>query len=293
MSGGSASFFGRAEALDAGFKGEREGHGLMPVEVGLELYGERPVTLPSYTGYVSRGLLLHILRRVDPGLSASLHEADKPKPYSVTPLRFKAREKLKEGYLLDPAYPCRVCFRFLQDGLMERFMRFFQEMGELLLFEEPFHVASMRLRSTSYRELWESSEAHGESFRLYFKTPTYLAVSGTEYHYLFPDHQRIFPNLLRIWNHFSDDETFNGEELTEYKEWLHRNMGVSQHSLETRIAYMREKKATGFTGWATYEMKEKDRWSRVTVTLARYAEYSNIGGNRTGGFGVTKHEVIT
>jgi CRISPR/Cas system endoribonuclease Cas6 (RAMP superfamily) len=35
-------------------------------------------------------------------------------------------------------------------------------------------------------------------------------------------------------------------------------------------------------------MKARDKWSRVTVTLARYAEYSNIGGNRTGGFGVVK-----
>ncbi|MBS7645105.1 CRISPR-associated endoribonuclease Cas6 [Candidatus Bathyarchaeota archaeon] len=261
----------------------------MPVEVGLELYGERPVTLPSYTGYVSRGLLLHIFKTVDPRLSASMHEADKPKPYSVTPLRFKAREKLKEGYLMDPAYPCRVCFRFLQDGLMEKLLKYFQGRGEILLFEEPFHVASMRLRSTSYRELWESGGDHGESFKLYFMTPTYLSASGTEYHYLFPDHERIFPNLLRIWNHFSDDERFTGEELEEYKEWLHRNMGVSQHRLETRMAYMREKKATGFTGWAVYEMKKRDRWSRVTATLARYAEYSNIGGNRTGGFGVTRY----
>jgi CRISPR/Cas system endoribonuclease Cas6 (RAMP superfamily) len=37
-------------------------------------------------------------------------------------------------------------------------------------------------------------------------------------------------------------------------------------------------------------MNARDKWSRVTVTLARYAEYSNIGGNRTGGFGVTRYE---
>lgn len=263
----------------------------MPVEVSLELYGEKPVILPSYTGYVSRGLLLHILGRVDPGLASSLHEADKPKPYSVTPLRFKVKEKLKEGYLADPSYPCRVSFRFLRDGLLERFMKYFQGRGEVLIFEEPFQVASMRLRSTGYRELWESSDEAVEAFRLYFRTPTYLATSGTEYHYLFPDHQRIFPNLLRIWNQFSDDKRFAKEELQEYKGWLLENMAVSQHSLRTRIAYMREKKATGFTGWTTYEMKAKDKWSKVTVTLARYAEYSNIGGNRTGGFGVTRYRM--
>jgi len=30
-----------------------------------------------------------------------------------------------------------------------------------------------------------------------------------------------------------------------------------------------------------------DKWSQVTLVFARFAEYSNIGGNRTGGFGVT------
>jgi len=32
-------------------------------------------------------------------------------------------------------------------------------------------------------------------------------------------------------------------------------------------------------------MDELGEWNRVTVALARFAEYSNIGGNRIGGFG--------
>jgi len=35
-------------------------------------------------------------------------------------------------------------------------------------------------------------------------------------------------------------------------------------------------------------MDAMDEWNRVTVALARFAEYSNIGGNRTGGFGETR-----
>ena len=76
------------------------------------------------------------------------------------------------------------------------------------------------------------------------------------------------------------------------KDWLLKNMGVSQHRLSTRIAYMGEKKATGFVGWATYEMKNKDAWNKLTLVLAKYAEYSNVGGNRTGGFGVTKQTAV-
>ena len=55
---------------------------------------------------------------------------------------------------------------------------------------------------------------------------------------------------------------------------------------------MGEKKATGFVGWVTYEMKNKDGWNKLTLVLAKYAEYSNVGGNRTGEFGVTKQTMV-
>ena len=56
-----------------------------------------------------------------------------------------------------------------------------------------------------------------------------------------------------------------------------------------RLAVMRNKKATGFVGWVTYQMKDKEsEWNRVTCMLAKYAEFANIGGNKTGGYGVSK-----
>jgi len=40
---------------------------------------------------------------------------------------------------------------------------------------------------------------------------------------------------------------------------------------------------------ANYRIKEIDEWRKMTCTLAKFAEYSNIGANRTGGFGVTEY----
>jgi CRISPR/Cas system endoribonuclease Cas6 (RAMP superfamily) len=52
---------------------------------------------------------------------------------------------------------------------------------------------------------------------------------------------------------------------------------------------MRNKKATGFVGWVMYEMKDKEsEWNKITCMLAKYAEYANIGRNKTGGFGMVK-----
>lgn len=39
------------------------------------------------------------------------------------------------------------------------------------------------------------------------------------------------------------------------------------------------------------DMQVKDlenKWNKITCTLAKYAEYANIRGDKTGGFGVTK-----
>jgi len=38
-------------------------------------------------------------------------------------------------------------------------------------------------------------------------------------------------------------------------------------------------------GWATFEIDSEDEWNRTTVALAWFAEYSNVGGNMTGGLG--------
>jgi hypothetical protein len=51
----------------------------------------------------------------------------------------------------------------------------------------------------------------------------------------------------------------------------------------TRFKPYGNKKGFGHT---TYQTDAKDEWNKVTVALPWFAEYSNIRGNRTGGFEV-------
>jgi hypothetical protein len=99
----------------------------LPVEIGLEMYAEKPVVLPFFTGHVARGLLLHVVRQVDPSASGSLHELNVSKPYSATPLRFRSKGRVEGGYVLDPLFPCRVGFRFLKDEYSTFLLSFFQK----------------------------------------------------------------------------------------------------------------------------------------------------------------------
>lgn len=260
----------------------------MPVEIGLEMYGEKEVILPLFTGHVARGLLLHIVRQVDPSASGLLHELDVSKPYSVAPLRFKSKARTEKGYVLDPMFPCRASFRFLKDEYATFLLSFFKSQNSVLIFDTTFQIASMNVRCKSYEDLEKEAKAVDE-FRLFFKTPTYLASQGSNFHWMFPDVVKVFSNLMRSWDLFSDCKHFSKEEYVAYKEWLARNAGVSQYELWTRLAFMKNKKAAGFIGWATYELKDKESdWNKVTCMLARFAEYANVGGYRAGGFGVVR-----
>jgi len=260
----------------------------LPVEVGLELYGERSVVLPFFTGHVARGLLLHIVRLVDPGAAVVLHELNVSKPYSVTPLRFRSLSRVENGFVLGPAYPCHVSFRFLRDDLAGYVLKFFEKQNAVMIFDTVFRIASLSIKSKSYRDL-EREANTAERFKLVFETPTYLPCLGSSYRWMFPDPVRIFSGLMRVWNRFSDGRRFSKDEFLAYKEWLSKNVGVCGYKLRTRLAVTREKKAVGFMGWCAYEMKDlESEWSKVTVMLAKYAEYSNIGGNKTAGYGVTK-----
>ena len=262
----------------------------MPTEFVLEMYAAKAFSLPAFTGYVSRGIFLNMLRWVNPNLSEEYHKPNIMKPYSVTPLYFKhAKEKkVEEGRrLLDPNYPCIMRIRLLRDEDATYILNYFREKDTVTVYGETLHISSISVQTKSYEELEKESKPI-EKFRLYFKTPTYLASLGSGYHELFPNPIKVFPNLMRLWDQHTTTKKFGKEKLQEYKEWLTKNIGVAEYKLKTRLAHMGKKKATGFVGWITYETKTMDEWSKTTVMLAKYAEYSNIGGNRTGGFGVAK-----
>jgi CRISPR-associated endoribonuclease Cas6 len=265
----------------------RELNGL-PVEIELEMYAEKPVVLPFFTGYVARGLLLHVVKQVDPSAAGLMHELNVSKPYSVTPLQFRSKGRAEGGYVLDPLFPCRVSFRFLKDEYSTFFLSYFQKQSSLMVFDTVFRIASLSVDCKSYVELEKEAVAVDE-FRLVFRSPTYFAFLGSGYHWMFPDAVKVFSGLMRVWNLFSDGRRFGKEDYMAYREWLGKNVGVSKYELRTKLAVMKRKKAVGFVGWVAYEIKDKEsEWNKITHMLAKYAEFANIGGNKTGGFGETR-----
>jgi CRISPR-associated endoribonuclease Cas6 len=258
----------------------------LPVEFAPQIVAEKEVLLPTFTGHMVRGILLNMLHQVDPSLAAMLHEPDVPKPYSVTGLYFRSKGRAADGYVLDPAYPCTFKIRFLNDQYAQEALKYFREKATIMVADTTFHLATVSVKSETYQDLAEKA-FDVEAFRLVFKSPTYLASKGAKFHHLFPEPRRLFLNLAKLWN-----QNAKGNEIKDvesYARWLKLNLGVSGYALETRLVRAGKREGIGFTGWTNYRSKEAGEWNRFTSALARFAEYSNVGANRTGGFGVTRY----
>lgn len=243
--------------------------------------------MPSFTGSVARGVLLQLLGRVGPELSQELHEPNVRKAYSVTPLLFKSRSRLEDGYILDPSYPLRLRIRFLADGYARALLEAFQSEDGFMIYEASFRVASIRVSSRSYEQLLAESKP-SEAFRLLFTTPTCFSALNQRYFYLFPEPKHVFGGLLRLWNLFSPVGKLDPERTEEYTKWVGSQVGVSGYELSTRRVSVGRRTAIGFRGWVNYRMGDGDEWRKLTEALGRLAEYSNVGKNRTGGFGVVR-----
>jgi len=258
----------------------------LPVEFVPELIPPYEVSLPDFTGHLTRGALLNMLRRGDASLPDRLHVPNVSKPYSVTGLYFRSKFRLPGRYILDPARPCTFKIRLLDDEIAQTVMKCFQDRDTVKLANSEFRIARVRVSGQSYADILRNS-APSEAFRLVFKSPTYLASRGTEFHCLFPEPRRVFLHLAKLWKQHA--RGFEVDDLDDYAAWLRRNSGVSGHAIRTMIIRMGTKEAIGFVGWTNYRLAHKDRWSAFTQALGRFAEYSNIGANRTGGFGVVKY----
>lgn len=255
----------------------------LAVEIEVKTFGEKSVKMPLFTGYVARGLALYILNKVSAALAQGLHEPNATKPYSVTPLYFRSARRLADGYLLDPLLPCNFKIRFLDDSLAKAAMEYFSTNEGMMIYDTAFKVASLTVRSADFAKVEDAS-----AFRMVFDSPTHLAKMGSQYDQLFPEPDAIFPNLMRMWDQFMP-EKFGKEIHGKYREWLAENMAVSGYDLRT-ITVKGKSLKIGFVGWIAYRMDDKGTgFSRVTSKLARFAEYSNVGMERTAGFGVVKY----
>ncbi len=272
----------------------------MPIDViGVLLRTENNINPGYSSGFQLRGLFYRMLGSLDPEFSERIHEFRGLAPFSISPLM-----------KLDPrTYMFRVTSYLtrLSSVLIESF-----SMGdEIRLMDRRFRIVEISFKRLELEKLMEDSRPH-RKYELEFLSPTcfrrpypyiplhYLGffarlmkmVGRPKSHYRFlplPDPILMLRNLRRQWEQYAGMSL----KVRGFARWLEEGGvavsgvdGVKTHRIVNRV---RGRFFVGFTGRVRLSLPGdvfREDAARTVDLLLRVGEETQVGINRTAGFGM-------
>ncbi|MHA1347480.1 MAG: CRISPR system precrRNA processing endoribonuclease RAMP protein Cas6 [Candidatus Heimdallarchaeaceae archaeon] len=249
--------------------------------------------LPSFTGSLVRGAFLSLIKSKDSILSDKLHEGNKKRPFSLTPV-FRFNESLARTRRGEIVVKKNEKYFFRLGVLTEELADLIETIAlaalqsTIELAANKFTLLQVSREKKTTKDLLLTNELLPEIFSLVFKSPTYLTINATKFPLRFPDSRYVFMNLAKLWNIFNNDQTLIDED--DFFGWLGHNVSVNAHKLKTQLVYTAPTtKKIGFKGWVRYKLSDNLKYRSWVHLLAQYAEFSNVGGNRTAGLGYVEY----
>ena len=243
-----------------------------------------------YTGRFIRATFLKIVSSIDESFSEKLHEPNKywgTAPYSITPIYGENLDEEKFIPLNTRVEKDKIyCFeiRIVQSVFESILVDLIEKLYESLkLGNISFEVAKILLKKSIVKD------ENANRFEVFFRTPTYFRILGSDFHYLFPTPEKLVFSVAKILNIFSI-ESFDKDFLENE---VIPNISIKAYNLRTvkPVPLDRSRRLIGFVGRVVYEASDK-KAAEVFGKILNYAKYTNVGGNRTGGFGVVNYKVV-
>jgi len=247
--------------------------------------------LPSFTGHILRGAILKLINKHDKELAEKLHEGNKVRAYSISPLHSVGKQinRTKRGEIIvEENELMKFRFGVLTKKLAERMVKItiLEEQMILNLVNIKFEINRVEIKKTTAKELLEKNP-ESNKFQLKFITPTYFNIAKQDFPLRFPDPRYLFMNLATLWNTFNEDKILVDQE--ELFEWIENHVSITGYNLQTRSEYIAKGvPKIGFKGWTHFQLSGDEKYQQWITTLCSFAEFSNVGANRTAGFGCVK-----
>jgi len=254
--------------------------------------------LPPFTGHLLRAAVLKLIDNNCPVLAEKLHKDNELRPYSLSPLlSFRGkflRTKSRGEIELTADYKVKFRLGLLTTDIAEQILsiNLREEKLTITLAKGEFLIESIQMTKLAPESLLTESATKPNKFQLSFLTPTYLAIKKCPFPMRFPDPRYLYSNLANIWNSTLGEKVKVDQEAL--LEWVNENVSITGYNLRTRTQYISKgAMKIGFTGWVNYQLNPKNADEKNYATwihaLSKFAEFSNVGGGRTAGFGCVKY----
>ncbi len=253
----------------------------MPTLITYKITPASTGYLAPYTGGYIRGLFLSLVKNIDPALAEILHETRMIKPYAIKPLR-PINEKMRidrGGWRIHKNMKLIFDISLIDDELKEILFKQFLTLNRVKIGNLEFKIEEIEVKFERFEQMFQAEKS--PQVEIIFATPTCFKDPITRY-YLYPRPDKIFYNLLKIWN------TYAPESVRIEKNDLDKELSmidIHEYQIVTREVFIDENiKILGFKGSIRLDIKNFEDTKAVFPLLA-LSKYSNVGYGRTYGLG--------
>lgn len=273
----------------------------MPISTLISLIPQTDVTLRPTMGHHAYAAFLAIIQENDPNLSEKLHAQSAQKPFTVSPLIAKGKQR-DNRLQIRSGTDCKLRFTFLDDELFTHFGKSFltQVLPTIRLGDAIFQVRQLVSHATenqnwsgntTYANLAQSVKAETE-IRLKFHSPTAfrtLTPRGQKsYNHTQVDPVRCYQSWINKWNTFAPLK-FDKEDLLAF---IAEHARVSRTETRTQALNFGKHTEIGWVGTCTFRFNREslihENLLRTANCLADFAFYCGTGYKTTMGMGQTR-----
>ena len=250
----------------------------MPQIIQIELSGRAPAT-PFDHATGSRALVLKWLKCVDDELATTIHDANQPKPYTISPLWNR------EGRVDTLTFEIAVLTDWLTAALLEGVR---QSPKTVRLGQQEYARTAVEVKSKrEWEDFFSPSYTHEFAFQLL--TPTaHHAPGDARKSIVLPSPELYFGSWLNRWNLCCD--TRIDPELMRIVE---NQVAVTACSGETKkVRIDQNRPFIGFVGEVRFRLLKPETVNeesrRGLTALARFASFCGTGVDTIRGMGQTR-----
>lgn len=271
----------------------------MPYSLVVNFVPRSPLPITHLSGRHLHALFLDLVSSVDKELGNCLHQQDKEKAFTLSPVQIKLNRRLMQWSYhraIAAGTPCWWRITLLDDSLFGKLAHLWLNMNQ----KEPWQLGASPLdivsilsnpqpqqpwaNFVSYEKLYEQAldgtnpETSQQAKKINFRFCTPTAFRLTQYDSSLPDRDSVFRSLLKRWNRYSGNP---------FNETIFESIYPSFFDIKTEIVNDKRSKFIGCVGEISFSLlgNVDPQTIKQINTLANFAFYSGVGRKTPMGMG--------